>query len=451
MKNLDQLELHPSFLGDGGEGAPDATSGGEKNSGETRDDLRRKSEQRREFNSEKPGSFPPFRVGIARCEGYAPESVQKALQQAVDRAGGWPPLPSSVLLKANLLAPRAPEDAATTHPEILRGVVLSLRRDQPTREIVVADSPGFLYAHQREALFERTGLRALAESVGCGLEILSDDGFTSVSPPGGVALLQAHVAEKFLRTPAVVNVAKMKTHVETRISACIKNIFGIADTPTRKRAHSTRDPEHLIQAIVDLYSVRPPAFAVLDAVEAMEGNGPSHGTPKFLGWILAGENALAVDLVASHMMGYPDPRAVPLLREAMDRGLGPTDRGQIALFGGAWEEIVCAGFQKATTRIDWVPSALKSLLYQITALRPALDPARCTSCGICAQVCPVGAISLRHGRPEIDRRRCVSCMCCHEMCPPGAMKCQPSPLARLMLWWRPPSRGRTTKASSGPS
>ncbi|OPZ59456.1 MAG: hypothetical protein BWY88_00747 [Synergistetes bacterium ADurb.Bin520] len=133
MKNLDQLELHPSFLGDGGEGAPDATSGGEKNSGETRDDLRRKSEQRREFNSEKPGSFPPFRVGIARCEGYAPESVQKALQQAVDRAGGWPPLPSSVLLKANLLAPRAPEDAATTHPEILRGVVLSLRRDQPTR------------------------------------------------------------------------------------------------------------------------------------------------------------------------------------------------------------------------------------------------------------------------------------------------------------------------------
>ena len=190
---------------------------------------------------------PTFRVGIARCESYRPEHTQKALQQAVARAGGWPTLPSSVLLKANLLAPRAPEDAATTHPAILKSVIQELRRGQPDRDITVADTPGFLYAHQREELFERTGLRALAEEVACGVEILSDSGFSLVAPPGARALLQAQVATKFLTAPAVINVAKLKTHVETKISACLKNLFGIADTPTRKRAHAARGLEEVVQ------------------------------------------------------------------------------------------------------------------------------------------------------------------------------------------------------------
>ena len=65
---------------------------------------------------------PRCAVGIARCIGYESQRVEEAVSLAVERAGGmasgdW----QDVLLKTNLLAPRRPEDAVTTHPEVLRG------------------------------------------------------------------------------------------------------------------------------------------------------------------------------------------------------------------------------------------------------------------------------------------------------------------------------------------
>ena len=71
-----------------------------------------------------------FLVGAARCPDLSSDSVEEAVHRAVEAAGGWPSScrNQEVLLKANLLAPRPPEDAVTTHPEVLRGVIRSLRR-----------------------------------------------------------------------------------------------------------------------------------------------------------------------------------------------------------------------------------------------------------------------------------------------------------------------------------
>ncbi len=45
----------------------------------------------------------------------------------------------------------------------------------------------------------------------------------------------------------------------------------------------------------------------------------------------------------------------------------------------------------------------------------------CTSCGICADVCPVEAISLDGGVALIDQDECTQCLVCLDECPVEAI------------------------------
>lgn len=93
-----------------------------------------------------------------------------------------------------------------------------------------------------------------------------------------------------------------------------------------------RSVEAMNRNLVALSRLAKPHVSVVDGFVAMHREGPRHGTPIKLGVVVAGTDAVAVDAVASAVMGF-DPLRIGYLKYAQDAGLGVADLGRIAIVG----------------------------------------------------------------------------------------------------------------------
>jgi uncharacterized protein (DUF362 family)/Pyruvate/2-oxoacid:ferredoxin oxidoreductase delta subunit len=238
---------------------------------------------------------------------------------------------------------------------------------------------------------------------------------------------QLTFSREVLEADVLVSLPKMKTHVATGITGAIKNTFGhlVGGEKTRLH-HEAVGAENFARAVVDVFQVRKPDLTIMDAVFAMEGQGPSCGRPREVGRVLASDNAVALDSVMAAMMGLA-PRRVPMLRIAEERGLGPADLERIAIDGPF------AAVPKF--KVPGISMGFGALLARVGATvfvtRPVVKHQKCVKCGSCAKACPVQAITMTEAGPEIDPVKCILCFCCHEMCRYEAMD-----LARRMKFLR---------------
>lgn len=372
-------------------------------------------------------------VSIVRCADYGEETCERALREVLVPFGGldWVRPGMRVAIKANLVSAMKPEKAATTHPALLAALTQMLR--ERGANVVIGDSPGGTFAAPHlNAVYRVCGL---SEAEAAGAELNRDFSQKEADLP------EAHTAKHITYTgyldgaDAIISFCKLKSHGMLSLSAATKNLFGAIPGIIKPEYHYRYpDPMDFADMLIDLNEFFRPRLYLVDAVQTMEGNGPTAGTPKYMGALLAGTNPHKIDLLCAKLIGL-EAKNVPTLRAAQERGLTPASAEELEVSGDA-EEFVCKDFvtvQKGTgtdfgaQKGKLLGAAAKTVL----RARPKLKRSRCVGCGVCRDTCPAQAIVIEKGKAKIDRRACIRCFCCQEFCPKGAMRVHRTWVARI--------------------
>ena len=235
----------------------------------------------------------------------------------------------SVLLKVNTGFKGPAASGLCTHPEVVRGLIRFFK-DRHVKTLYVGDS-SIVGTESLEAL-KAAGIWSVCQEEGAACVDLDTSGMEEREIPGGVMVQRLKMSRLPFQVDRVISVPVMKTHMYAGVTLSVKNMKGCLYQKDKTRLHrisqappDIRKGKCLDYGIVDLMKVCYPDYVVMDAVVAMEGFGPSGGSPVDMGIVLASADALSADLTAIRLMGMA-PDAVPhlnLLRE--DRGLDPKD------------------------------------------------------------------------------------------------------------------------------
>jgi uncharacterized protein (DUF362 family)/ferredoxin len=357
-------------------------------------------------------------VFLQQCESYEYPQVRAAIELLIEPYGGMGAFVSAgeqILLKPNMLSVKSPEQAVTTHPTVVR-VVAELVREAGGR-VLIGDSPG-IGGFQRVA--DRSGIaRAAAES---GAELV--EFHSTVDLPGSGTFRRITLARAYWEADKIINLPKLKTHEMMTMTCAVKNLFGAVVGAEKAGWHlkAGASREQFARLLLEIYLLKKPELNIVDAIVAMEGNGPGSGDPLQVGALIAGVNPVAVDMVAGRLAGIPK-ELLHVEREAERMGLA----------GTAWKDVACGGspldsFPSQPFRLPsgldvqfGLPKSISTLLKRQLTSFPAADRRHCVLCGICRDACPPGAIEIKNSALTVDQERCIRCWCCRELCPHDAM------------------------------
>jgi uncharacterized protein (DUF362 family) len=219
----------------------------------------------------------------------------------------------NVLIKVNFITTETWDSGATTDPIVVEAIIKKLQRFPLKISVVESDAT----MTNATKAFEATGMKEMCKQNGVeclNLRHVKDK--VKIEIPNGDALKQITVP-RIVKESAIISAAKMKTHMATKVTLGMKNMFGLLPDKMKFKYHT----KGISKVIVDINSVIKPVFTVIDGFVAMEGRGPSGGPTVKMDLIIAGKDVVATDATAARVMGF-DPVEISHIRTAYQKGLG---------------------------------------------------------------------------------------------------------------------------------
>ncbi|NQT55122.1 MAG: DUF362 domain-containing protein, partial [Desulfobacteraceae bacterium] len=209
-------------------------------------------------------------------------------------------LPSSnyakILLKPNLNANMNALTGNTTDLRIL-SVVIQYLKENGFTNIIIGEGTNSGYYRNKIGVISRLKVDQLARHYGVNVKDLNYSKTHEIDFARGV---KAQVAKECLEADLFINIPKLKTHFEVGMSVCLKNLMGcLVGQENKKKTH-----QNLAENILRVNQSVKPHLHIVDALIAMEGLGPTRGTPIRMDAILIGTDPYLIDLVCAKIAGF---------------------------------------------------------------------------------------------------------------------------------------------------
>lgn len=323
-----------------------------------------------------------------------------------------------VVLKPNLIMAKTPDVPTTTHPLVIKCVVRWLK-EHGVKNITLAESSGGLYtAEHMKNIYRTCGMNMMENDLALNMDFSAK----TVHCPEGFANHSFHIITPIAQADYIINICKLKTHAMTGYSGGIKNLFGTIPGLEKPQMHY-RWPnlEDFSRMLLELAQTVNPQLTIIDAIDAMEGNGPTSGTSHPLHMILAARDFYTQDYFAADLMKL-NPMDIVMIRQAVEAGLATPD--DIRLIGDEIPDNLTPFQAPDTQKLDFsgkIPALLLPIAKKLMRSYPQLNRELCVGCGKCAESCPAHVITIKNRKAQFRKKGCISCFCCQEMCPMKAI------------------------------
>ncbi|NLO39806.1 MAG: DUF362 domain-containing protein [Ruminiclostridium sp.] len=220
----------------------------------------------------------------------------------------------SIGIKPNLVCASPADEGATTHPEIIEGIIVYLQELGYTNLRIIE---GSWIGDSTKRAFKICGYEALSEKYGVPLYDLKDDTSVTRSYKG----VDINICSIALDVDVLINVPLIKGHCQTNITCALKNLKGLIPDSEKRRFHTLglHKPIAYLNALIHQHLIIADGICPDPYFE--EG-----GRPKKLNRIVACYDPVLMDSYAAQVLGYQISE-IKYIQLAQKEGVGsPMDK-----------------------------------------------------------------------------------------------------------------------------
>ena len=250
------------------------------------------------------------------------DDYYKITAAVIEKIGGMGSFVKSgarVVVKPNIGWDRSPDQAADTHPRVVRALV-ELALDAGAGSVQVFDRP----CNEERRCYQNSGIKPELDKIKdrrVKCEFIDDRKFVPVKIERGRALSEWQFYKDALEADCYINVPVAKHHGLSGLTLGLKNVMGVIGGRRGKIHHD------IAQNLADLNTVIRPALTVVDATRILLRNGPQGGDTADVSvrnTVLASTDPVAADAYATTLFGVsPDMLASTVA--ACRMGMGEMD------------------------------------------------------------------------------------------------------------------------------